>query len=277
MSLSSDELERYARHIVLHEIGGPGQQRLKAAHAVVVGAGGLGCPALLYLAAAGVGQITIIDDDMVSLSNLQRQVLYATSEVGRPKAEAAAEALSRINPEISVRAVVDRLQAENAARLLEGANLVLDGSDNAATRYTVNAAAIEAGIPLVAAAIGRWEGQVGVFDPARGGPCYVCAFPEAPDPDLVPACAEAGVLGALAGVIGAMQAVEAVKLIAGAGEALTGRLMLYDALSAETRVLRLRPRAGCRACGDGEAARRRPERYSMRALSGSATSTQTRR
>ncbi|MEM6945978.1 MAG: molybdopterin-synthase adenylyltransferase MoeB [Pseudomonadota bacterium] len=277
MSLSSDELERYARHIVLHEIGGPGQQRLKAAHAVVVGAGGLGCPALLYLAAAGVGQITIIDDDMVSLSNLQRQVLYATSEVGRPKAEAAAEALSRINPEISVRAVVDRLQAENAARLLEGANLVLDGSDNAATRYTVNAAAIEAGIPLVAAAIGRWEGQVGVFDPARGGPCYVCAFPEAPDPDLVPACAEAGVLGALAGVIGAMQAVEAVKLIAGAGEALTGRLMLYDALSAETRVLRLRPRAGCRACGGGKAARRRPERYSVRALSGSARSTQTRR
>ncbi|MEM7496789.1 MAG: molybdopterin-synthase adenylyltransferase MoeB [Pseudomonadota bacterium] len=249
MSFGSDELERYARHLVLHEIGGPGQQRLKAARVVVIGAGGLGCPALLYLAAAGVGRIAVVDDDTVSLSNLQRQVLYATAEVGRPKAQAAAAALGRLNEHVAVEPVAVRLDRDNVAAVLRGADIVLDGSDNADTRYTVNEAAIAAGIPLVAGAIGRWEGQVGVFDSARGGPCYACAFPEAPDPALVPACAAAGVLGALAGVIGAMQAVEAVKVLTGAGETLAGRLLLYDALRAETRVLRLSRREGCAACG----------------------------
>ncbi|MEL6575374.1 MAG: molybdopterin-synthase adenylyltransferase MoeB [Pseudomonadota bacterium] len=249
MSFAPEEIDRYARHLVLHEIGGPGQQRLKAAHVAVVGAGGLGCPALLYLAAAGVGQISVIDDDVVSLSNLQRQVLYATAEVGQPKAEAAVAALGRLNPHVAVTPVIARLDPANARALLAGADLVLDGSDNAVTRYAVNAAAIAAGVPLVMGAIGRWEGQVGVFDPAQGGPCYACAFPEAPDSALVPACAEAGVLGALAGVIGAMQAVEAVKLITQAGTPLAGRLLLYDALLAETRVLRVSRREGCQVCG----------------------------
>ncbi|MEM6487871.1 MAG: molybdopterin-synthase adenylyltransferase MoeB [Pseudomonadota bacterium] len=248
MSFAPDELERYARHLVLHEIGGPGQQRLKAAHAAVVGAGGLGCPAILYLAAAGVGRITVIDDDTVSLSNLQRQVLFDTGQVGAFKGHGAAAAVARLNPHVTLTPVVARLTAENAQALLAGADLVLDGSDSAATRYAVNAAAVALGVPLVSAAIGRWEGQVGVFHPAAGGPCYACAFPEAPDPDQVPACAEAGVLGALAGVVGAMQAVEAVKLIVRAGAPLAGRLLLYDALSAETRVLRVRRRPDCPVC-----------------------------
>ena len=248
-AMAPEEVERYARHLVLHEIGGPGQQRLRAASVAVVGAGGLGSPAILYLAAAGVGRIRVIDDDTVSLSNLQRQVLYATGEVGQPKVEAAAGAVARLNPHVTVEARTERLGPANAAALLAGMDIVLDGSDSSATRYAVNAAAVAARLPLVSAAIGRWEGQVGVFDPASGGPCYACAFPEAPDPDQVPACAEAGVLGAMAGVIGAMQAVEAVKVITGAGEPLAGRLLLYDALSAETRVMRLRRRPDCPVCG----------------------------
>lgn len=242
-------LERYARHIVLHEIGGPGQQRLANAQVVMVGAGGLGAPALLYLAAAGVGRITVIDDDTVALSNLQRQVLYATADVGRPKVEAAQDAVAQLNPHVDFVPKPERLTAENAAALVAGADLILDGSDSYATRATVNRAAVAAGIPLVSAAIGRWEGQVGVFDPGRGGPCYACAFPEAPDPANVPACAEAGVLGAMAGVIGSMQAVEAVKLLTGAGTPLLGRVLLYDALSAETRVMRLRRNPSCPVCG----------------------------
>ncbi|MEO0958901.1 MAG: HesA/MoeB/ThiF family protein [Pseudomonadota bacterium] len=250
MSFSPEEVERYARHLVLHEIGGPGQQRLKASSVTVVGAGGLGCPALLYLAAAGVGRITVIDDDVVSRSNLQRQILYAEAEIEEPKAMAAVAALRRLNAHVEVTPVIARLDAQNAAALLVEADLVLDGSDNASTRYAVNEAAVAAGLPLISGAVGRWEGQVGVFDTANGGPCYACAFPEAPDPALVPACAEAGVIGALTGVIGAMQAVEAVKLITGAGEALTGRLLLYDALRATTQVLRVSRREGCAVCGN---------------------------
>lgn len=248
-AMAPEEVERYARHLVLHEIGGPGQQRLRAATVAVVGAGGLGSPAILYLAAAGVGRIRVIDDDEVSLSNLQRQVLYATAEVGQPKVEAAAGAVARLNPHVTVETRASRLDLTNAAALLAGAAIVLDGSDSSATRYAVNAAAVAARLALVSAAIGRWEGQVGVFDPANGGPCYACAFPEAPDADQVPACAEAGVLGAMAGVIGAMQAVETVKVITGAGEPLAGRLLLYDALSAETRVMRVRRRPDCAVCG----------------------------
>lgn len=246
--LTPEELERYARHIVLREIGGPGQRRLRAARVLAVGAGGLGCPALAYLAAAGVGRITLVDDDAVSLSNLQRQILFGTADIGRPKVEAAAEALARLNPGVAVEPLPLRLVPANAAELAAGHDLVLDGSDNFATRYLVNAACVAARVPLVAAAMAQWEGQIGLWDPARGGPCYACVFPEAPAPGLAPACAEAGVVGALPGVMGAMMALEAVKAIARAGASLRGRLLIYDGLWAETRSIRVRPRQDCSAC-----------------------------
>lgn len=249
MPLADDALERYARHIVLHEIGGPGQQALIAARIAVVGAGGLGSPALLYLAAAGVGEITVIDDDRVSLSNLQRQVLHRDRDVGRPKVESAVEALGALNPSVRVAARDLRLDASNAHEVLAGHDLVLDGCDGFETRRLVNETCAALRIPLVSGAIGRWEGQVSVFRPWLGGPCYACLFPEAPSPDQVPACAEAGVLGALAGMIGSLMASEAVKLIVGAGEPLDGRLLLWDALDAETRVIRVKKRPGCPVCG----------------------------
>lgn len=249
MSFSSEELERYARHIVLREIGGPGQQRLKAARVLVIGAGGLGSPAILYLAAAGVGTLGVVDDDAVSLSNLQRQVLHATAEVDRPKVESAVRAVARINPHVRLEPHAVRLTEENADEIIGAYDLVLDGSDNFATRYLVNQVAARLRKPLVFAAIGRWEGQISVFQPWAGGPCYECVFPDIPAPGLVPACAEAGVLGAMAGVVGAMQAVEAVKLITQTGACLDGRLMLYDALQAETRIIKLAKRVGCRVCG----------------------------
>jgi molybdopterin/thiamine biosynthesis adenylyltransferase len=246
---ASDDLVRYARHIVLREIGGPGQARLRAARVAVVGAGGLGDPALLYLAAAGVGALTVIDDDAVALSNLQRQILFGMADIGAPKAEAAAAALARLNPGVAVTPRIARLDAGNAAVLLAGATLVLDGSDNFATRYAVNAACVAAGVPLLSAAMSQWEGQVSLFDPARGGPCYRCLHPEAPAEGLAPSCAEAGVVGPLPGVLGALLALEAVKELAGAGEGLRGRLLLFDGLRAETRRLRIRARADCPDCG----------------------------
>ena len=248
MTLSDDELARYARHIVLHEIVGPGQQRLRAARVLVVGAGGLGSPALLYLAAAGVGTLAVVDDDRVSLSNLQRQVLHATPDVGAPKTESAARALARLNPHVAVETYPRRLDAALAATLIPAHDLVLDGSDNFGTRYLVNAACVAAGKPLVAAAMSQWEGQIAVFDPARGGPCYQCVFPEPPAPELMPACAQAGIVGALPGVMGAMMALEAIKLITGAGAPLRGALMIYDALYAETRQIRAAPRPDCPIC-----------------------------
>lgn len=248
MAFSAEELERYARHIVLHEIGGPGQQRLKAARVLVIGAGGLGSPAILYLAAAGVGTIGVVDDDTVSLSNLQRQVLHATGEVGAPKIESAARATARINPHVTLEGHPTRLNADNAEALIGAYDMVLDGSDNFETRYLVNATAARLRKPLVFAALGRWEGQLSVFRPWLGGPCYQCVFPEAPPPGNVPACAEAGVLGALAGIMGAMQAAEALKLITGAGTPLDGRLLLYDALAAETRTIRLAKNPDCPVC-----------------------------
>lgn len=246
---SGDELERYARHIVLHEIGGPGQQRLQRARVLVIGAGGLGSPAILYLAAAGVGTLGVVDNDEVSLSNLQRQVLHGTAEVGEPKTDSAARAVARINPHVQVEGHAVRLEPANADGLVGAYDMVLDGSDNFATRYLLNERCAAARVPLVSAAIGRWEGQLSVFRPWLGGPCYACIFPEAPEPGLVPACAEAGVLGALAGVMGAMQAAEAVKLITGAGQVLDGRLLLYDALGAEVRTIRLGKRPDCPVCG----------------------------
>jgi molybdopterin-synthase adenylyltransferase len=247
--VTPDALARYARHIVLHEIGGPGQQRLIAARVLVVGAGGLGSPALLYLAAAGVGTLGIVDDDAVSLSNLQRQVIHDTAAVGTPKVASAAHAIARLNPHVAVEPHALRLDAATAAELVPRYDLVLDGSDNFATRYLVNAACVAAGKPLVSAAMSQWEGQIAVFHPASGGPCYECLFPEAPDPGLVPSCAVAGVIGALPGVMGSMMALEAVKLIARAGTPLVGALLIYDGLNAETRRLRAAPRADCPVCG----------------------------
>lgn len=249
MSLSSEELERYARHIVLHEVGGPGQARLRAARVLVIGAGGLGSPALLYLAAAGVGTLAVIDDDTVSLSNLQRQVLHATGDVGRPKVESARDALARINPHVKVEAYASRLDDTSADDAIAAADLVLDGCDNFVTRYLVNAACVRAGRPLISAAMSQWEGQIALFHPAGGGPCYECIFPEPPAADLVPSCAQAGIIGALPGVMGSMMAVEAVKHIARAGSGLRGAMLIYDALHAETRRMRLSARPDCPVCG----------------------------
>jgi molybdopterin/thiamine biosynthesis adenylyltransferase len=249
VTLTPEEVERYARHIVLHEIGGAGQQRLGAAKLLVVGAGGLGSPALLYLAAAGIGRLSVVDDDVVSLSNLQRQVLFGTDDIGAPKAEAAARALARLNPHVTVEPRAERLEAACAARLVPGHDLVLDGSDNFATRYLVNAACVAAGTPLLSGALSQWEGQLGLFDPERGGPCYACVFPEPPAAGLVPSCALAGVVGALPGVIGAMMALEAIKLVARAGASLRGTLLIYDGLHAESRRIRTAARRGCGVCG----------------------------
>jgi len=244
MSFSDDEVERYARHLVLREIGGPGQQRLKAARALIVGAGGLGAPAALYLAAAGVGEIALVDPDVVALSNLQRQVLYATADEGRAKVEAAAEALTRLNANVKITQIDEILTGVNAAALLAGFDVVLDGTDDFATRFAVNAACFAEGVTLVSGAIGRWTGQVGVF---AGRPCYRCLVPEIP-PDAE-TCAAVGVVGALAGVVGSMMALEAIKLISRAGEPLAGRLLIYDALAGETRTVRIGADPECPVCG----------------------------
>jgi molybdopterin/thiamine biosynthesis adenylyltransferase len=244
MSFSDDEVERYARHLVLREIGGAGQQALKRARVLIVGAGGLGAPAALYLAAAGVGRIGLADPDEVDLSNLQRQVLYTEADIGRPKVEAAAERLTALNPSVAISPHAIRLNAHNADEVMRPFDIVLDGTDDFATRFAVNAACLAEGKPLVSGAIGRWTGQVGVFS---GKPCYRCLVPEIP-PDAE-TCAAVGVVGALAGVIGAMMALEAVKLIAQAGEALTGRLVIYDALAGETRTVRVGADPACPDCG----------------------------
>jgi molybdopterin/thiamine biosynthesis adenylyltransferase len=248
MAFSDEELERYARHIVLREIGGPGQRKLQSARVLCVGAGGLGSPALLYLAAAGVGTLGIVDDDEVSLSNLQRQVLHATSRIGDRKTDSAAAAIAEINPNVAVEPHVTRLGPDNAADIVARYDIVLDGSDNFDTRYLLNRVCVAAGKPLIAAAIGQWEGQLSVYNHA-GSPCFACVFPERPAAGLAPSCAEAGVLGALAGVMGALQAAETVKLITGAGDPLTGRLLLYDALWAEFRTIAAPKRDDCPVCG----------------------------
>ncbi len=244
-TFTDDEIERYARHLVLREVGGPGQQALKAARVLIVGAGGLGAPSALYLAAAGVGTLGLADADTVSLSNLQRQVLYATGDVGRPKTEAAAERLSGLNPNVTIEAHPVMLNAESAAALVRDYDLILDGTDNFETRFAVSDACVAAGKTLVSGAIGRWTGQVGVF---AGRPCYRCLVAE-PPPDAE-TCVAVGVIGALAGVIGSMMALEAIKVITGAGESLTGRLLIYDALAGETRTVRIGADPHCPACGE---------------------------
>ena len=244
MSFSDEEVERYARHLVLREIGGPGQQRLKAARVLIVGVGALGAPASLYLAAAGVGAIVLVDPDVVDHSNLQRQVIYDSDDGGRLKVEAAGARLVALNPNVEVVRIAERLTEANARQLVAGCDLVLDGTDDFATRFAVNAACVAEGVTLVSGAIGRWTGQVGVF---ASRPCYRCLVPEIP-PDAE-TCAAVGVVGALAGVVGSMMALEAVKLIAQAGAPLTGRLLIYDALAAEARTVRLGPDPECPVCG----------------------------
>ncbi len=250
MAFSDDDLDRYARHIMLREIGGPGQARLRKAKVLSIGAGGLGAPVLMYLAAAGVGTLGVVDDDMVDLSNLQRQVIHATGAIGTAKTASAAETIAGINPGVDVVRHSLRLTEENADEIIGGYDLVCDGSDNFDTRYLVNRACARASVPLVAGAIGQWDGQLSVYDPGKGGPCYACVFPERPADGLAPSCAEAGVVGALPGVIGSLMAMEVIKYLCGAGEILVGRLLVYDALAAETRTLTVRRDAGCGVCGD---------------------------
>jgi molybdopterin/thiamine biosynthesis adenylyltransferase len=246
---SDKELDRYARHIVLREIGGAGQKVLKDASVLVIGAGGLGAPALQYLAAAGVGTIGVIDDDLVENSNLQRQVIHTDARIGMAKVQSAAEAMTSLNPNITVRPYQRRLTPDIATDLIADYDLVLDGSDNFDTRYLVNRACATAGVPLISAALTQWEGQISLYDPANGTPCYQCIFPQRPDLSLAPSCAEGGVLGPLPGVLGAMMAVEAVKALTCAGEGLRGRLLIYDALYGETRTIMTKPLADCPICG----------------------------
>ncbi|MBM3569639.1 MAG: molybdopterin-synthase adenylyltransferase MoeB [Alphaproteobacteria bacterium] len=249
--LSEAQIQRYARHILLDEIGGTGQARLLRARVLAIGAGGLGSPAILYLAAAGIGTIGVVDDDRVSLSNLQRQVLHTTAHLGRLKTDSAAVGVAALNPEIRVIEHAQRLDAHNALDLIGGYDLVLDGSDNFATRFLAADACHLAGRTLVSAAILRFDGQLATFKSHLGPPhpCYRCLYREPPPPETVPSCAEAGVLGALAGTLGAWQATEAVKELLDIGDSLSGRLMLYDALSATVRKLAVPRDPDCPLCG----------------------------
>jgi molybdopterin-synthase adenylyltransferase len=249
--LSEMQIRRYARHIVLAEIGGVGQARLIAAKVLVVGAGGLGAPLLQYLAAAGIGTLGVIDYDRVDLSNLQRQVIHRTADVGMSKVESARRALGDINPEVRVLAHDERLSADNAQRILADYDIVADGSDNFATRYLLNDACYRLKKTLVSAAILRFDGQISTYKAWRGPghPCLRCLFPAAPSEDAVPSCAQAGVLGALAGTLGALQATEVVKEILGIGRSLSGTLLLYDALNASFESLTVAKRADCPTCG----------------------------
>ena len=243
MRFSDDEVDRYARHLVLAEIGGPGQQRLARARVLIVGVGGVGGPAALYLAAAGVGTLGLIDGDTVAVSNLQRQILFSGDDIGRAKVEAGAERLTALNPHVRVETHAQALTGDNAAALIAGHDVVLDGTDDFDTRFLVNAACVAAGVPRGSGALGRWRGQVGVF---VGRPCYRCLVPDIP-PDAE-TCARVGVVGALAGIVGSMAALETIKLITGAGEPLTGRLLLYDSLAATARTVRVAANPDCPIC-----------------------------
>lgn len=249
MGMNANELRRYARHIILPEVGLEGQERLKQARVLVIGAGGLGSPASLYLAAAGVGTLGIADFDVVEFSNLQRQIIHGTGDVGRSKLDSASDRLKDMNPDVKIERHESRLSSENALEIIDPYDIVLDGTDNFPTRYLVNDACVLLGKPNVYGSIFRFEGQASVFYPARG-PCYRCLFREPPPPGLVPSCAEAGVLGVLPGIIGAIQANEAIKLIIEQGEPLIGRLLLFDALTMKFRELHLRKDPLCPVCGD---------------------------
>lgn len=252
-ALSDAQLERYARHIILREVGGVGQAKLLAARVLVVGAGGLGSPAILYLAAAGVGTIGIIDFDTVSLSNLQRQIAHGTADIGRMKTQSAADAVARINPDVRVIAHGMRLTAANAGDLIAGYDVVADGSDNFATRFLVNDACFFAKKILVSAAVTGFDGQLATFKPHAGGktklPCYRCLYSAPPPPEAAPNCSEAGILGAASGIMGTLQALEVMKEIVGIGTSLAGRLLIYDALSAMFRTIKVPPDPACALCG----------------------------
>ncbi len=250
LTLTSEQRERYRRHLLLPEVGEAGQQKLLAAKVLLLGAGGLGSPAALYLAAAGVGTIGIVDSDRVELSNLQRQVIHTEDRRGQPKTVSAQAAIAALNPDVKVVPFAERLTRENVLRVLEGFDLVVDGGDNFPTRYLLNDACLILRKPNVHGSIFRFEGQVTTFVPGAG-PCYRCLYPHPPPPELAPSCAEAGVLGVLPGVIGLLQATEALKLVLGQGESLAGRLLTYDALSARFGELKLRRDPSCPVCADG--------------------------
>jgi len=256
VALTDDQLERYARHIILKEIGGAGQAKLLASKVLIIGAGGLGAPVALYLAAAGVGTIGLIDDDDVALSNLQRQILYGTDDVGKPKVERAKARLNALNPDVTVRLHNMRLTGENADAIIRDYDLVADGCDNFATRFVVNDACYRNAKTLVSAAVGQFDGQLATFKPHAGPglPCYRCFVPAPPPEGSVPNCAEGGIIGALTGVIGSLQAMEVIKEITGVGESLAGRLMLYDALDARFRTVKLAADPHCALCGGKAAA-----------------------
>jgi molybdopterin/thiamine biosynthesis adenylyltransferase/rhodanese-related sulfurtransferase len=247
--LTADQRQRYARHLVLPEVGQKGQQRLLESKVVIVGAGGLGSPVALYLAAAGVGQLSIIDHDVVDLSNLQRQILHGVDRVGRPKVESARRTIAGINPDVEVIAHRTRLQASNVLELLGDCDLIVDGADNFPTRYLINDASLHLRIPVVHGSIFRFEGQASVFVPYTG-PCYRCLFAQPPPPELSPNCAEAGVFGVLPGIIGSIQAMEAIKLLLGIGDLLAGRLLIYDALEQDFSTVRVKRNPDCPACAD---------------------------
>lgn len=248
-NFSEDEIQRYARHILLHELGGTGQARIKNAKVLVVGAGGLGSPLVLYLAAAGVGTIGLVDEDVVELSNLQRQIAHGTGDIGRPKVESAADSAARINPLVRVMVHQERLAAANVAALVADYDIVCDGTDNFATRFLLADACVAARKTLISAAVLRFEGQLATFKPHEGGPCYRCLYPEPPPEGLVPACSEAGVLGAVTGVMGTLQATEVLKEITGVGKSLAGYLLVWNALDAEFRKIRLKKDPQCPVCG----------------------------
>jgi adenylyltransferase/sulfurtransferase len=246
------DLRRYSRHLLIPEVGLAGQERLARARILVIGAGGLGSPILAYLAAAGVGRIIVVDDDAVDVTNLQRQILYDTADVGQSKAHRAAERLRALNPQIAIDALATRFDASNARELVRLVDVVVDGSDTFSTRYLVNDACVLEGKPDVHGAIFRFDGQISIFG-APGGPCYRCLYPEAPPEHLVPSCAEGGVLGVLAGIVGSFQAAEALKLVLGIGTPLIGRLLLVDALDARVREVRIARDPGCALCGEAPA------------------------
>ncbi len=249
-TLSNEEIRRYSRHLIMPEFGMQGQRRVKEGSVLLIGAGGLGSPLALYLAAAGVGHIGLVDFDVVDESNLQRQIVHGTSTLGIRKTESAKRRLWDLNPHVEVTTYEEQITSENAFELLRPYDVIVDGTDNFPTRYLTNDASVMLGKPNVYGSIFRFEGQATVFHPKAGGPCYRCLYPEPPPPGLVPSCAEGGVLGVLPGVIGTIQATEAIKLIAGIGEPLIGRLMLYDALAMRFRELKLRRNPECPVCGD---------------------------
>jgi molybdopterin/thiamine biosynthesis adenylyltransferase len=249
MDFTDEQIERYSRHIMLPEVGGVGQVKMLEAKVLLIGAGGLGSPAAYYLAAAGIGNLGIVDFDVVDLSNLQRQIIHSTERIGMLKTESAKKTIEALNPDVKVTVYNERLTSENIMRIFEGYDYILDGTDNFATRYLINDACVMTGKTNIHGSIFRFEGQATVFKPGDG-PCYRCLYPEPPPPGLVPNCQEGGVLGVLAGVIGNLQVVETLKLILGQGNTLVGKLLIYDALNTEFRKLKLKKDKNCPVCGE---------------------------